>query len=901
MRFPLAILLMVLISGVPLPAAGPHGTQPGQPLTDSGYVALTDQVAQALADTGAGFVRVNFRLGPYMSDTPAWYATYDAIVDRLRSRGLEVIALMTNEAWPGGQAQWSANAYETTGGNGWNPYLNNWCNFFLRAATHWSGKIRYWELWNEPDCLAVIYPSNFGALLANAYDLARTNNLPVQIISGGVCGPADWCVCGADYIAATYKVSIENTGWFSQMKNKWGTYPLDHIGFHIYPNCNTYLNTTWLSNYFQQVRNAYAAYEGSGTAKKMWLTEVGWQTDGSGCKTTEAIQASNLTSMMGVANGKSYIKHVNWFFLKDEPAADLYFGVFRPTGLNEADKKPAWASLKTASTYEGRWSAGGKINQPILDYFNANGHAQMGNPFDNGGSAWVHNWTFGPVQDYEGGSIGPAIVVDSADGVGCAVTGVFRDAMLVHHAALEFPLGDRFSTGEGERQNFECGYVTWSPAGGTQVHIYDTRIPLDNSDSGFTASASWQLQSASDAYKDGKYRRRSATTGNTDPASWTVAIPRSGSYDVYARWPTTSNASSSAFYEIVHASGTAVVNVNQQERSGRWNRLGTYAFTGPAATIRLSSQGESGKYVLGDAVRVVFPNADPDTTPPTTPVVTDEGQYTTVNNQLSASWVSTDPESGVERYEYAIGASPLDPGSGYIVEWTSTGAVSYVTHSLSLTQGATYYFYVRAYNTVGLVSEVGVSDGITVDLNPPTRPTVVDDGNYTGDPTLLHCTWSSQDAESGVVGYQFSIGTAPYGNDVLPTTSAGPEGEVWVRGLSLVPESTYYFTVRALNGAGLLSAQQYSDGITYRVAQEVESVAAALSLPDSATLIVKNQVVSAMFWNRLYITDPARLAGMAVQPGRTLLEGQVVDVTGTLQTENGQRVLAVGAITPVEP
>lgn len=900
MRFPLAISLTVLLLGSSLHAAGPHGTQPGQPLTDTGYVALTDQVAQAIADTGAGFVRVNFRLGPYMSDTPAWYATYDAIVNRLRSRGLEVIALMTNEAWPGGQAQWSENAYETTGGNGWNPYLNNWCGFFLRAATHWSGKIRYWELWNEPDCLAVIHPSNFGALLANAYDLARTNNLPVEIISGGVCGPADWCVCGADYITATYKVSIENTGWFTQMKDKWGTYPLDHIGFHIYPNCSSYLDTTWLSRYFQRVRNAYATYEGSSTTKKMWLTEVGWQTAGSGCKTTEAIQAANLTSMMDVANGKPYIKHVNWFFLKDEPAADLYFGVFRPTGLNEADKKPAWTSLKTASTYEGRWSAGGSINQPILDYFNAKGHAQMGNPVDNGGSAWVHNWTFGPVQDYEGGTMGPAIVFDSANGVGYATTGPFRDAALAHHTALEFPLGDKFSTDAGERQDFEGGCVTWSQTAGTEIRFYDTKLPLDNSDSGFAASGSWSLQSASDAYSDGKYRRRSATAANTDPAVWSIPIPRGGSYDVYARWPNISTASSSAYYEVVHASGTATVSVNQQERSGRWNRLGTFTFSGPTAVIRLSSQGDLGKYVLADAVRVVFPNADPDTTPPTTPVVTDEGRYTTVSNQLSASWVSNDPESGIERYEYAIGTSAADPGSGYVVDWTSSGTSSSVTHSLSLSQGVTYYFYVRAFNTVGLVSEVGVSDGITVDLNPPTRPTVTDDGDYTGDPSLLHCAWHSQDAESGIAGYQFSVGTDPYGTDVVPTTSVGPEGEIWVRGLSLVPETTYYFTVRALNGAGLLSTQQYSDGITCRAAQEVDSVRAALSLPDSTVLILKNRPISALFLTRLYITDPMRLAGLAVRPPRPLSEGQAVDVTGTMETENGERVLAVGCITPVE-
>ncbi|MDH7601240.1 MAG: hypothetical protein QHI38_03730 [Armatimonadota bacterium] len=879
--------------------AGPHGTQFGQPFTDTGYVALNDQVAQALADTGAGFVRVNFRLGPYQSDTPAWYAAYDGIVDRLRSRGLEIIGLMTNEAWPGSQAQWTENAYETTGGDGWNTYLSNWCNFFLRAATHWKGKIKYWELWNEPDCLAVIYPSNFGALLANAYDLVHTNNIPVEIISGGVCGGTD-PPYGPNYIRSTYDVSINHTGWFTRMKNKWGTYPLDHIGFHIYPNCNTTLNTTWLSNYFDTVRNAYTTYEGANTKKKLWLTEIGWQTDGTGCKTTEAIQASNLTAAFAVANNKSYIKHVNWFFLKDEPAANLYFGVFRHTGLSEADKKPSWQSLKTACTYEGRWSAGGSVNQPILDYFNAKGHVALGNPVDNGLTAWVHNWDFGPAQDYDGGTLGPTVVVDSADGTGVGVWGVFRTAMLDNRQALEFPLGDQFSTGSGARQNFEGGYVTWSETEGVKVVIYSVKLPLDNSDTGFSCSSNWSLRTAADAFKDGQYRRRSATTSNTDPAVWTIQIPRSGTCDVYARWPTVTNASSTATYEIVHSSGTATVTVNQQTRCGRWNRLGTFKFEAGTATIRLSSQGDSGKYVLADAVRVICTDIEPDTTPPSKPVVTDEGEYTSSPNKLKASWSSVDPESGIDHYEYAVGTAPTDPGSGYVVPWTACGLDTSVTCELTLVHGTVYYFYVRAYNKAGLVSEVGVSDGIKVDLSAPVRPTVTDDGDYTGDSSMLHCTWTSTDPESGIGAYEYCVGTVPYGSDVVPLTDVGTKTEVWVKGLNLTPGQKYYFTVRARNRAGLTSAPGYSDGIKHQPVPELDTIASALATPDLTAFFLRNKSISAAFADRIYIAEESTFRGIAVIPARSISEGKTVDVTGTIQTQTGERVIVTGSVTPIE-
>ncbi|MEI6915539.1 MAG: hypothetical protein WCL39_10435, partial [Armatimonadota bacterium] len=86
-----------------------------------------------------------------------------------------------------------------------------------------------------------------------------------------------------------------------------------------------------------------------------------------------------------------------------------------------------------------------------------------------------------------------------------------------------------------------------------------------------------------------------------------------------------------------------------------------------------------------------------DYTAPSTPVVVDDGDYTTSATQLHATWSSTDAESGVSTYEYAIGTTPADPGSGYTVGWTSAG-VGVTKAGLSLINGQVYYFYVRARN-----------------------------------------------------------------------------------------------------------------------------------------------------------------------------------------------------------
>src|SRR5687768_619822 len=120
MKKALCLLLALAVFYPKLQAAGPHGTQPGWPIDDSGNILITDAMADRLAQSGAGWVRINFRLGPHGSDTAAFYSAYDTIINRLRNRGLQVLGLMSNESWPGGQGDWTANNWENTGGDGYN-------------------------------------------------------------------------------------------------------------------------------------------------------------------------------------------------------------------------------------------------------------------------------------------------------------------------------------------------------------------------------------------------------------------------------------------------------------------------------------------------------------------------------------------------------------------------------------------------------------------------------------------------------------------------------------------------------------------------------------------------------------------------------------------------------------
>ncbi len=103
-----------------------------------------------------------------------------------------------------------------------------------------------------------------------------------------------------------------------------------------------------------------------------------------------------------------------------------------------------------------------------------------------------------------------------------------------------------------------------------------------------------------------------------------------------------------------------------------------------------------------------------DLTPPPTPVVIDEGQFTVKRDQLRASWISEDQDSGIGEYQYII-TQDAPNESKAIRSWTSTGTETSITAgALNLVDGKTYYVGVKARNGAGQWSEIGYSDGIAL-------------------------------------------------------------------------------------------------------------------------------------------------------------------------------------------
>src|SRR5262249_39769254 len=148
------ILGLLVASGtaaVGLAAQFNQGLQDGWAVGDQGQIAggqlLADELG-SIQTAGAGWVRVNFRLGACFKDWStigcngqSAIQTYDQVLAKVQARNVKVLGLLTSEAWPGGQSDWTANSAENVaGGTGSNAYIQTFAQKAAGVlAAHYNG------------------------------------------------------------------------------------------------------------------------------------------------------------------------------------------------------------------------------------------------------------------------------------------------------------------------------------------------------------------------------------------------------------------------------------------------------------------------------------------------------------------------------------------------------------------------------------------------------------------------------------------------------------------------------------------------------------------------------------------------------------------------------------------
>lgn len=119
----------------------------------------------------------------------------------------------------------------------------------------------------------------------------------------------------------------------------------------------------------------------------------------------------------------------------------------------------------------------------------------------------------------------------------------------------------------------------------------------------------------------------------------------------------------------------------------------------------------------------------------------------------------------------------------------------------------------------GNLSEVSYSN-VNIDWTAPGSITGLSDGVSSDIDTIttqsLSANWSAgSDPHSGIAGYYYCVGTTAGDSNVIAWTSCGMSTSVTNNSVTLTDGQLYYFSVKAVNGAGLYSVPATSDGQRY--------------------------------------------------------------------------------------
>jgi len=157
---------------------------------------------------------------------------------------------------------------------------------------------------------------------------------------------------------------------------------------------------------------------------------------------------------------------------------------------------------------------------------------------------------------------------------------------------------------------------------------------IDNGDDGFFVSGSWDTGTAAPDKFGGDYRYCRVENEGHAVAQWyphRAGFTVPGYYEVYIWYPQGTNRSAHAAYSVCNKGSCSSFAINQQNNGGRWNKLGgLFYFDSTDVDITLTNSGsDSTKYVIADAVKLMYLGtlppitpAPPTSTPTFTPTIT---------------------------------------------------------------------------------------------------------------------------------------------------------------------------------------------------------------------------------------------------------------------------------------
>ncbi len=257
-----------------------------------------EKAVALMKEAGVGWVRMDF-LWEGIEPEPGKFKfdKYDEIVDLLSQNNINILAILNYSAdWAKSCPEWNCPPKEN----------KLFVNYAVRVIAHYKNKIKYWEVWNEPDSRT--YWSNqdglksYCALLKDVYIAAKQIDPDCKILNGGL----------ANGLASVNKIYDNGgKGYF------------DILNIHIFESP---LNAGSIKRVTAYPKLAYKIMTRNGDGhKKIWVTEIGCP----GVKRTLKVNNWWMGRNPTETQQASWLKKVYTELLKDKNVEKIFWAFFR--------------------------------------------------------------------------------------------------------------------------------------------------------------------------------------------------------------------------------------------------------------------------------------------------------------------------------------------------------------------------------------------------------------------------------------------------------------------------------------------------------------------------------------------------------------------------------------------
>ncbi len=228
---------------------------------DSDYLAECDEIIATgikWIRVGPSWNRIEKSKGVY--DT-AYLAKCDEVINRLTSNGVNVLWILSYTApWASSNPSSRPTFHKPANWADWEDFVQFVC-------TRYKGKIKHWEVWNEPDHPSKTFwedsPADFAVLLQKASAKVRSvdpeNKVVISGFTGGAAAPRE-DLGGISYLDSLFDADPALGSYF------------DIMAWHAY------VDSANMINRYNEFATVMAARNIAG--KPTWITETGYSSNG---------------------------------------------------------------------------------------------------------------------------------------------------------------------------------------------------------------------------------------------------------------------------------------------------------------------------------------------------------------------------------------------------------------------------------------------------------------------------------------------------------------------------------------------------------------------------------------------------------------------------------------------